>query len=124
MGDYIGCASGNGKAWAFWMDDKAGSGYNAWAGYITTGPPPVNDIVVGPFQLTGTFVAGTIIRLKKKKRRTANQTNVPTRFSVNGGSVQNGTISLPAGIRFGFFHGSILGTYILRIFKRKLMRTG
>ncbi len=36
MGDYIGIASGLGKIWAFWMDDKTpGTNFQAWAGYIT-----------------------------------------------------------------------------------------
>jgi len=39
MGDYIGIAAGNGKVWAFWMDDKAGP-FQAWAGYLQTSAPP------------------------------------------------------------------------------------
>jgi len=98
MGDYIGIAAGNGKVWAFWMDDKAGP-FQAWAGYILSGPPPVNDVVVGPFlSFPAQFVAGTAynIRARVVNGGTNGQTNLPMRFIVNGVVTATNTIpSLP-----------------------------
>lgn len=124
MGDYIGIASGAGKVWAFWMDDKTpGTNFQAWAGYITSGPPPANDVVVGPFlSLPATFTAGQnhTIRARVVNAGTLGQTNLPIRFSVNGTLQTTNTIaSLPPGAidssQFTWNPGTP-GAYTLRIF--------
>ena len=88
QGDYTGCtySSGSGKIFPFWADNSSGI-YQAWTVGITYGPPPVNDVVVGPFlSLPGQFVAGTGYTIKGKVTNggSAAQTSLPVRFSVNG----------------------------------------
>lgn len=99
MGDYIGVTSGNGKVWAFWTDDKAGT-FNAWAGYITTSiSQPAHDIAVGPFlSLPPSFTVNQSypIRTKVQNVGTSNETGVPIRFYINGTLTNTTNINLTA----------------------------
>jgi hypothetical protein len=84
--DYMGVTSGNGKVWAFWSDDKSGT-FNAWAGYITSGPPPAHDIAVGPFMnLPPIFLINNSYNIQTRIQNvgTSNETNVPIKFFING----------------------------------------
>jgi len=102
QGDYTGItsSSGSGKIFPFWADNSSGV-YQAWTVGITYGPPPANDVVVGPFlSFPAQFVAGTsyTIRGKVTNGGTNAQTNLPVRFSVNGTIQTTNTIaSLPSG---------------------------
>lgn len=122
QGDYTGVSFGGGKVFPFWADNSSGI-YQVWTVGITYGPPPVNDVVVGPFlSLPGTFVAGTNYTIKAKftNAGSANQTNVPTRFSVNGVQVGTGNIaSLPSGAQDSAsftWNPAAAGNYTLRIY--------
>jgi hypothetical protein len=96
MGDYIGIAAGNGKVWAFWMDDKlAYPTFQAMAGYIISGAPPAHDIIVGPWlSFPSQFVAGTAYTMRTKVTNggTSSETNVPIKWWVN--SVLTNTTNL------------------------------
>jgi hypothetical protein len=122
QGDYTGVSFGGGKVFPFWADNSSGI-YQVWTVGITYGPPPVNDVVVGPFlSLPGSFVAGTNYTIKAKftNAGSANQTNVPTRFSVNGVQVGTGNIaSLPSGAQDSAsftWNPAAAGNYTLRIY--------
>jgi Secretion system C-terminal sorting domain/CARDB len=100
MGDYIGCASGNGKVWAFWMDDKAGTGYNAWAGYILSGPPLAHDYACGPFlSMPPGFIINTSFPIKVKVSNVGSsaETSVPIKFFVDNVLTNITNLSLAAG---------------------------
>lgn len=122
QGDYTGLTTAAGKFWPFWAENSSGT-YQVWTTGILYGPPPVNDIIVGPFlSLPSSFVANTNYSIKAKFTNggSANQTNVPTRFSVNGVLAGSGTIaSLPANAvdsaSFTWNPG-VAGTYTLRIY--------
>ena len=124
QGDYTGCtsSSGSGKIFPFWADNSSGI-YQAWTVGITYGPPPVNDVVVGPFlSLPGSFTVNQAhtIRGRVTNGGSAAQTNLPVRFSVNGTIQTTNTItSLPAGaIDSSSFTWTptVIGSYTLRIF--------
>ncbi len=124
QGDYTGCtySAGSGKIFPFWADNSSGT-YQVWTSGITYGPPPANDVVVGPFlSLPGQFVAGTNYSIKGKVTNggTNAQTSLPVRFTVNGGSPTTNTIaSLPSGAvdssAFSWTPASS-GSYTLKIF--------
>ena len=98
MGDYMGCCAGNGKVWAFWMDDKSGT-YNAWAGYITSGPPLAHNIACGPFMSTPTYyLINTPYNIKTKVTNigTSNETAIPVKFYVDGALINTTNINLNA----------------------------
>jgi len=124
QGDYTGMtfSSGSGKIFPFWADNSSGV-YQVWTVGITYGPPPANDVVVGPFlSLPGTFTAGGTYAIKGKVTNggTNAQTNLPVRFSVNGTIQTTNTISsLPSGAvdssSFSW-NPTIAGNYTLRIF--------
>ena len=125
MGDYIGVAAGNGKVWAFWTDDKwAFPTFQAMAGYITSGPPPANDVAVGPFlSFPSLFLINSnyTIRARVQNIGTNGQTSLPIRFSINGVIQTTNTIpSLPAGAvdssSFSWTTPGSAGTFVLRIF--------
>jgi hypothetical protein len=102
MGDYIGVTSGNGKVWAFWMDDKAGSPgfFNAWAGYITTSTSTNHDIACGPFlSLPATFVINNPYPIKTKVTNvgSSNETGIPVKFFINGTLINTTNINLNTG---------------------------
>jgi len=122
QGDYTGISYGGGKIFPFWADNSSGI-YQCWTDGITYGPAPVNDVSTGPFlSLPGSFVAGTNYTIKGKFTNggTATQTNVPTRFSVNGVQAATGNIaSLPAGaVDSSSFtwNPAAAGNYTLRIY--------
>ena len=122
QGDYTGITTAAGKFWPFWAENSSGV-YQVWTSGITYGPPPVNDIIVGPFlSFPSSFVSGTnyTIRAKFTNGGSANQTNVPTRFSVNGVLAGSGNIaSLPAnGVDSASFtwNPPSAGAYTLRIY--------
>jgi hypothetical protein len=97
MGDYIGCAAGNGKVWAFWMDDKAGSGYNAWAGYILSGPALAHDYVCGPFlSVPPYFLISHTYAMKTKVTNagTSPETSVPIKWFIDGALINTTNLSL------------------------------
>src|SRR4030095_3444414 len=105
-----------------WADNSSGI-YQVWTVGIIYGPPPVNDIVVGPFlSLPSQFTVGTPVTMKARftNAGTANQTNVPTRFSVDGGSIQNGVIAnLPSGANDSAsfpWNPSTQGSHVLKIY--------
>jgi hypothetical protein len=94
QGDYTGITTAAGKFWPFWADNSSGI-YQVWTVGILW-PPPANDVIVGPFlSLPGQFTVGTPYTIKARftNAGTANQTNVPTRFSVNGTLLSSGTIA-------------------------------
>jgi hypothetical protein len=102
MGDYIGITSGNGKVWAFWMDDKGNSPgqFNAWAGYIFAGVQPQHDIACGPFlSLPGLFLVNQPYAIKTKVTNVgaANETNIPIKFFINGTLTNTTNINLNSG---------------------------
>jgi subtilisin-like proprotein convertase family protein len=102
MGDYIGVTSGNNKVWGFWMDDKAGSPgfFNAWAGYISFGPPPQHDISCGPFlSLPNQFIKNNSYDIKTRVSNlgAANETGVPIKFFINGTLTATTNINLNSG---------------------------
>jgi subtilisin-like proprotein convertase family protein len=102
MGDYIGVTSGNNKVWAFWMDDKAGSPgfFNAWAGYVSLGPPPQHDISCGPFlSLPSQFIKNNPYNIKTRvtNQGAANETGVPIKFFINGTLTNTTNINLNSG---------------------------
>ena len=89
MGDYIGVTSGNGKIWAFWMDDKAGSPsfFNAWAGSMSAGAPAAHDISTGPFMnLPALFLINNTYNIQTRVQNigTSNETGVPVKWFING----------------------------------------
>ncbi|HEY3250762.1 MAG TPA: T9SS type A sorting domain-containing protein [Ignavibacteria bacterium] len=100
QGDYTGLTTAAGKFWPMWADNSSGI-YQVWTVGIIYGPPPVNDVIVGPFlSLPGQFTVGTPYTIKARFTNggTNGQTNVPTRFSVNGTLLSSGNIaSLPSG---------------------------
>jgi subtilisin-like proprotein convertase family protein len=99
QGDYTGITTAAGKVWPFWADNSSGI-YQVWTDGILIGPPPVNDVIVGPFlSFPSQFVAGTnySIRSRVTNGGTAAQTNLPMRFIVNGAIITTNTIpSLPS----------------------------
>ncbi len=124
QGDYTGItySSGSGKIYPFWADNSSGI-YQVWTDGITYGPPPANDVVVGPFlSLPGMFTAGTSYSIKGKVTNggTNAQTSLPIRFSVNGTIQTTNTIpSLPAGaVDSSAFNWNpaTAGSYTLKIF--------
>lgn len=122
QGDYTGITTAAGKVWPFWADNSSGV-YQAWTDGILVGPPPANDVIVGPFlSLPATFTAGNnhTIRARVANGGTLGQTNLPIRFSVNGTLQTTNTIpSLPPGAvdssQFTW-NPATVGTYTLRIF--------
>ncbi len=122
QGDYTGMTTAAGKFWPFWADNSSGI-YQIWTEGITFGPPPANDVIVGPFlSLPATFTAGQnhTIRARVQNGGTLGQTNLPIRFSVNGTLQTTNTIpSLPPGAvdssQFIWNPGTP-GAYTLRIF--------
>lgn len=121
-GDYIGITHHGGKVHGIWMDDVTGN-YQAWTANITAGPPPVNDVSVGPFlSFPGSFTANTPYTIKARVTNggTAAQTSLPVRFSVNGVIQTTNTIpSLPAGVSDSSAFSwtpAVQGSYTLRIF--------
>lgn len=123
QGDYTGItyASGTGKLFPFWADNSSGI-YQVWTDGITYGPPPANDVVVGPFlSLPGTMTQGNTYQIKGKVTNggTNAQTSLPIRFSVNGTLQTTNTITnLPAGAvdSSSFSWTPVAGNYTLRIF--------
>ncbi|MBE2217050.1 MAG: T9SS type A sorting domain-containing protein [Ignavibacteria bacterium] len=124
QGDYTGCtySSGSGKIFPFWADNSSGT-YQVWTSGITYGPPPANDVVVGPFlSLPGQFVAGSPYSIKGKVTNggTNAQSNLPIRFTVNGGAPTTNTITnLPSGATDSSAFNwtpSTSGSYTLKIF--------
>src|SRR4030095_12076862 len=122
QGDYTGVTTRNGKIWPFWAENSSGI-YQVWTAGVSYGPPPVNDVIVGPFlSLPGQFTAGTSynIRAKVTNGGSAPQTSLPIRFSVNGVIQTTNTIpSLPpAAVDSSTFSWTpaTQGTYTLRIF--------
>lgn len=124
QGDYTGCtfSSGSGKIFPFWADNSSGI-YQVWTVGITYGPPPANDVVVGPFlSLPGSFTVNQAYSIKGRVTNggTNAQTNLPVRFSVNGTIQTTNTISsLPAGAvdssSFAWTPTAV-GSYTLKIF--------
>jgi hypothetical protein len=122
QGDYTGITNAAGKVWPFWADNSSGI-YQVWTVGITIGPPPANDVIVGPFlSLPSQFVQGTnhTIKARLQNGGTNGQTNLPVRFSVNGTIQTTNTIpSLPSGAvdssAFTWNPGST-GSFTLRIF--------
>ncbi len=123
QGDYTGItsSSGSGKVFPFWADNSSGI-YQAWTVGITYGPPPANDVVVGPFlSLPGLFTAGNNYAIKGKLTNggTNAQTSLPVRFSVNGVIQTTNTVaSLPSNAvdSTSFNWAPTAGTYTLKIF--------
>ncbi len=124
QGDYTGItsSSGSGKIFPFWADNSSGV-YQAWTVGITYGPPPANDVVVGPFlSFPGSFTVNQArtIRGKVTNGGTNAQTNLPIRFSVNGTIQTTNTITnLPAGgVDSSSFTWTptVVGNYTLKIF--------
>ena len=102
MGDYIGVTSGNNKVWGFWMDDKAGSPgfFNAWAGYVSLGPPPQHDVSCGPFlSLPTQFVKNNPYNIKTlvSNLGQSNETGVPVKFFINGSLTNTTNININSG---------------------------
>ena len=122
QGDYIGMTHANGKLWPFWADNSSGI-YQVWTDGITYGPPPANDVIVGPFlSFPSQFIANSnyTIRGKVTNAGTNAQTNLPIRFSVNGVIQTTNTIpNLPAsGVDSSSFSWTptAQGNYTLRFF--------
>ena len=124
QGDYSGCtfSSGSGKIFPFWADNSSGI-YQVWTVGITYGPPPANDVVVGPFlSFPSSFTVNQArtIRGKVTNGGTNAQTNLPVRFSVNGTIQTTNTITnLPAGgVDSSSFTWTptVVGNYTLKIF--------
>ena len=124
QGDYTGItsSSGSGKIFPFWADNSSGI-YQCWTVGITYGPPPANDVVVGPFlSLPGSYTVNQARTIKGKVTNggTNAQTNLPVRFSVNGTIQTTNTIaSLPSGaVDSSSFTWTptAVGTYTLKIF--------
>ncbi len=124
QGDYTGCtfSSGSGKIFPFWADNSSGI-YQVWTVGITYGPPPANDVVVGPFlSFPSSFTVNQArtIRGKVTNGGTNGQTNLPVRFSVNGTIQTTNTIaSLPSGaVDSSSFTWTptVVGNYTLKIF--------
>ena len=124
QGDYTGItsSSGSGKIFPFWADNSSGI-YQAWTVGITYGPPPANDVVVGPFlSFPSSFTVNQArtIRGKVTNGGTNAQTNLPVRFSVNGTIQTTNTITnLPAGgVDSSSFTWTptVVGNYTLKIF--------
>jgi hypothetical protein len=124
QGDYTGIsfAAGTGKLYPMWADNSSGV-YQVWTDGISYGPPPANDVIVGPFlSLPGSFTVGNnyTIRARVVNGGTNGQTNLPIRFSVNGVIQSTNTIAnLPPGaIDSSSFtwNPSTSGSYTLRIF--------
>ena len=124
QGDYTGCtfSSGSGKIFPFWADNSSGI-YQVWTVGITYGPPPANDVVVGPFlSFPSSFTVNQArtIRGKVTNGGTNAQTNLPVRFSVNGTIQTTNTITnLPAGgVDSSSFTWTptVVGNYTLKIF--------
>ena len=124
QGDYTGCtySAGSGKIFPFWADASSGT-YQVWTTGITYGPPPANDVVVGPFlSLPGQFVAGSPYSIKGKVTNGGSnaQSNLPIRFTVNGGSPTTNTITnLPSGATDSSAFNwtpTVSGSYTLKIF--------
>lgn len=126
QGDYTGISYAGGKVWPFWADNSSGI-YQVWTDGITTGytppPPPVNEVIVGPFlSLPGTFTVGTPATIKARVRNggSAGQTSLPIRFSVNGVLQTTNTVpSLPAGATDSSafsWNPPSTGSFTLRIF--------
>lgn len=123
QGDYTGCtySSGSGKIFPFWADNSSGI-YQVWTEGITYGPPPVNDVIAGPFlSLPTQFIINTAynIRARITNGGTNGQTNLPVRFSVNGTIQATNTIpSLPPGGNDSSTFSwtpTVAGSYTLRI---------
>jgi subtilisin-like proprotein convertase family protein len=122
QGDYTSITTGTGRVWPFWADNSSGI-YQVWTEAILIGPPPVNDVIVGPFlSLPSSFTAGTNYSIKARLTNggTNGQTNLPVRFSVNGTIQTTNTITnLPSGASdssaFSWTPGTA-GNYTLRIF--------
>ncbi len=122
QGDYTGITTAAGKVWPFWADNSSGI-YQIWTEGITIGPPPANDVIVGPFlSLPAQFTVGTPhnIRGRLANGGTNGQTSLPVRFSVNGVIQTTNTIpSLPPAAvdstTFSWTPGA-QGTFTLRIF--------
>lgn len=124
QGDYTGCtfSSGSGKIFPFWADNSSGI-YQVWTVGISYGPPPANDVVVGPFlSFPSSFTVNQArtIRGKVTNGGTNGQTNLPVRFSVNGTIQTTNTIaSLPSGaVDSSSFTWTptVVGNYTLKIF--------
>lgn len=106
-----------------WNNEMGYGIINANLALLTVGPPATNDVAVGPFlSLPSAFTVGNNYNIKAKFTNigTTPQTNVPTRFSINGIQAGTGTIaSLPAGaIDSASFtwNPAAAGTYTLRIY--------
>jgi hypothetical protein len=99
-GDYTGITFSGARIFPFWNDNSTGT-HQVWTVGVYYIPQPVNDVLAGPFlSLPGTFIAGNNYTIKAmfSNSGTANQTSVPTRFSVDGIQTGTGTIAtLPAG---------------------------
>ncbi|MCI0715771.1 MAG: T9SS type A sorting domain-containing protein [Chlorobi bacterium] len=121
QGDYTGITTAAGKVWPFWADNSSGV-YQVWTVGITIGPPPANDVIVGPFlSFPSMFVAGTAYNIRSRVTNggTNGQTNLPMRFIINGVVTATNTIpSLPpSAIDSTTFSWtpSVQGTYTLKI---------
>jgi subtilisin-like proprotein convertase family protein len=122
QGDYTGITTAAGKVWPFWADNSSGI-YQVWTTGITVGPPPVNDVIVGPFLgLPSQFTQGQnhTIKARLQNGGTNGQTSLPVRFSVNGVIQTTNTIpSLPAGaVDSSSFtwNPATTGSFTLRVF--------
>jgi Secretion system C-terminal sorting domain/CARDB len=124
QGDYttVTYSQSSGKIYPFWADNSSGI-YQVWTDGITYGPPPANDVVMGPFlSFPGSFTVNQlrVIRGKVTNGGTNAQTSLPIRFSVNGTIQTTNTIpSLPAGaVDSSSFNWTptATGTYTLKVF--------
>jgi subtilisin family serine protease len=106
-----------------WNNEMGYGLINARLALDLLNPPAANDVSVGPFlSLPAQFVVNSVysIRAKFTNLGTNNQTNVPTRFTVNGIQVGIGNIAnLPSGaVDSAVFpwNPTITGQFTLKIF--------
>lgn len=106
-----------------WNNEMGYGLINARLALDAIGPPTVNDVSVGPFlSLPSLFIINNLYSIKARFTNigTGGQSNIPTRFSINGVQAGTGNIAnLPSGATDSAsfdWNPVIAGTYILRIY--------
>jgi hypothetical protein len=124
-GDYYETQFINNKVVPCWTQTRAGFTYNkAFIENVTLGPPPQNDIAVGPFlSFPAQFINANNYTIKAKVQNVgaATQVNIPIKFFVDG--VQSGsTVTIPslaAGaqdtVSASFTYAAVTGPHTLKI---------